>query len=175
MPQKSVTVMSGFPVSVILLLTALGGALALIHGKYSGPIETYHLAVPHRATPDGQFHSFHLPYTHEYDSRQFMKRRKRQLEDPHSLHYGNAPAPIYRLCYIPCRHPTGRPAAPSGAVAQQGLPPPAGAHRAARHLAERGRHGRARAEEQENVLLPGPRARRARLPGRPLHLRRPGR
>ncbi|KAH1000224.1 hypothetical protein HUJ04_000143 [Dendroctonus ponderosae] len=73
---------------VLLLLIALGGALATIHGKYSGPLESYHLAVPHRATADGQFHSFHLPYTHAYDARQFMKRRKRELDDPEALHYG---------------------------------------------------------------------------------------
>ncbi|XP_050312262.1 A disintegrin and metalloproteinase with thrombospondin motifs 6-like [Anthonomus grandis grandis] len=61
---------------------------AVMHGKMTRNIKNYQLAVPHRATPEGEFDTFHVNYHHQYDTNEFNNRFKRQLDDPHSLHYG---------------------------------------------------------------------------------------
>ncbi|XP_066246536.1 A disintegrin and metalloproteinase with thrombospondin motifs 12-like [Euwallacea similis] len=73
---------------VVLRETLLLVAQGVIHGKYTENIKNFHLAVPHKATPDGKFATFHLAHSHDYNAEEFRKRRKRELDDPDSVHYG---------------------------------------------------------------------------------------
>ncbi|XP_066149639.1 A disintegrin and metalloproteinase with thrombospondin motifs 12-like isoform X2 [Euwallacea fornicatus] len=73
---------------LVLHETLLLKAQEVIHGKYTENIKNFHLAVPHKATPDGEFATFHLEHSHAYNPEEFRKRRKRELDDPDSVHYG---------------------------------------------------------------------------------------
>lgn len=57
-------------------------------GKLTRDIKEGQLLVPHRATPEGDFHSFDLTQHHNYDIKKFNKRKKRDVSDPEALHYG---------------------------------------------------------------------------------------
>ncbi|KAL1490989.1 hypothetical protein ABEB36_011653 [Hypothenemus hampei] len=60
----------------------------VIHGKFTDNIHNYHLLVPHKVTPEGDFSTFELSHYYKYDASQFLKRRKREAHHPDSLHYG---------------------------------------------------------------------------------------
>lgn len=58
----------------------------LLQGRYTRDISNYQLTIPRRLSFDGAFASFDTTSFFEHD---FGKRkRKRSLEDPHSVHYG---------------------------------------------------------------------------------------
>ncbi|CAG9766768.1 unnamed protein product [Ceutorhynchus assimilis] len=78
-------------IAVLLIInfsTYFVESVEVVHGKYTEGIKEYHMAIPHKATPDGEFASFHLPHFHDYDATEFRKRRKRDIYDEDSVHYG---------------------------------------------------------------------------------------
>lgn len=58
----------------------------LSQGRYTRDISNYQLTIPRRLSFDGGFVSFDTASSFKHD---FGKRkRKRSLQDPHSVHYG---------------------------------------------------------------------------------------
>ncbi|CAG9772555.1 unnamed protein product [Ceutorhynchus assimilis] len=76
-----------FIVLAVLYKWVLCGA-ATIHGRYTKSIKDYHLSIPHKLTPDGEFSTFYLPHYHDHKMERYKDRQKRTADDPEMIHYG---------------------------------------------------------------------------------------